>query len=587
GELTYTVRKDDLVISFTERGNVKAARSVPIYSQIEGQRTIVNLVPEGSSVKAGDVLVELDASDLTQSVNQQEIQVETAEAELKQAEEQLEIQRSLGESEVEKAALTLELAKLDLEKYSSAGGDQDLARQKAQADVEIAEKEMARAQTKFEWTDKLAKKGYVTGTELLADSLAKDKADLQWKQALGARALLVYTEKKDIAQFSSAKLEAEQALVRARRKAASELVQQDAAKKGKASTHSLSTRRLEKLKDQLSKSKILAPQDGMVVYPNVESWRRDRMITQGAQVHENQRLMDLPDISTMAVDVQVHESWVDQVHAGLPALVSIDALPNLNLKGRVTKVGLLPDSANRWLNADLKVYQTQIILDDSSEVKQLKPGMSARVQILVDVLQDVLFVPVQSVTSVDKQQVCYVRAGTEFVPRVVKGGKYNDSYIEIREGLSEGDIVQLSAPAPQGGKDLDDVEGKEAFMAGLEGMQEAEQDALSGPPQEKEGGRSGRGGARAGRGGPRTVGDGPSAEGQVPGFEGDGPRKERGSGRRRGEGAGPDRQARLSGDPSHEEAPAEGKRMPRRKREASEEGAPVPAVSQGTDSGAQ
>src|SRR5262245_38205797 len=70
GELTYRVPRGDVLISFTERGNVKASKSVPIYSAVEGTSTIVSVVPEGTFAKAGDLLVELDSSELAQLYNQ-------------------------------------------------------------------------------------------------------------------------------------------------------------------------------------------------------------------------------------------------------------------------------------------------------------------------------------------------------------------------------------------------------------------------------------------------------------------------------------------------------------------------------------
>ncbi len=530
GELTYKLQRGDLRISFTERGNVKASKSVPIYSNLEGMHTIVSVIPEGTNVKAGDVLVELDASELTQLHNVQQISVETASADYLQAEEQLEIQKSLSESEIQKAELDLMLGALDLEKYLSPKGEHELALMKSNADVTIAEEELTRAKNTLEWTQKLAEKGYVSGTELIADRLAESKAKVQLEQAVGAKALLEkYTHKKDLAKYESVVNEARMALDRSKRKSKASIAQAEAAKKGKQSTMNLSQKRLAKLDDQIEKAKIRAPQDGMVVYPNVEPWRRERMIMQGAEVHENQLLMNLPDVATMAVDVQVHESWVDQVREGLPALVSIDALPNLNLRGNVTKVGLLPDSVNRWMNPDLKVYLTEITLDDSADVKLLRPGMSAKVEILIALLKDVLYVPVQSVSTVNKQQVCYLLEGGDFVPRPVQGGKYNESFIEIISGLKEGDIVQLNAPAPRGGKKMEDASETAALAREIEaagagagtGPREASRGGFKdgmndrGIPAALEGGESGerRKGSRGKRekGGVQAAGGPPAA----------------------------------------------------------------------------
>jgi hypothetical protein len=240
----------------------------------------------------------------------------------------------------------------------------------------------------------------------------------------------------------------------------------------------------------------------MVVYSS-ENWRRDRVIEQGAEVRENQLLMNLPDVSTMAVEAQVHESRVDQVREGLAAFVSIDALPNLNLKGKVTKVGLLPDSVNRWMNPDLKVYQTEVTIDDSPDVKLLKPGMSAKVEIIVTVLRNVLYVPVQSVTSVERDQVCYVSVGGKFQPRAVRTGRYNESFVEITSGLEEGDLIQLNAPPPRGGGAEDEAQRAAAIAAAeAEGEPPPAGDVRAAPGQEG-GGRRPKGSRE--RGGRKDV----------------------------------------------------------------------------------
>jgi hypothetical protein len=94
--------------------------------------------------------------------------------------------------------------------------------------------------------------------------------------------------------------------------------------------------------------------------------------------------------------------------------------------------------------------------------------MSAKVQLVITVLKDVLYVPVQSVTTIDKKQVCYVLEGADFAPHPVVGGKYNDSFIEITSGLKEGDIVKLNAPAPQGGKSSEEIEAARSMAPGPE-----------------------------------------------------------------------------------------------------------------------
>ena len=108
GELTYTVSKGDLVVSFTERGSVMAAKSAQIFCMVEGRSSIVSIVPEGTFVNKGDVLIELDSSTLTETINTQEITVQTSEADLHQAQEETKIQTSLSQSNVRQAEVDLE-----------------------------------------------------------------------------------------------------------------------------------------------------------------------------------------------------------------------------------------------------------------------------------------------------------------------------------------------------------------------------------------------------------------------------------------------------------------------------------------------
>jgi len=135
----------------------------------------------------------------------------------------------------------------------------------------------------------------------------------------------------------------------------------------------------------------------------------------------------------------------------------VDAYPDNVLTGKVVKVGVLPDSENRWLNPDLKVYETQISIE--GVYPWLKPGMSTQVEIHVKELSDVVYVPIQAVSSSEGQRVCYVTrlAGSE--KRVVETGEFNNEFIEIKSGLSQGEVVLLRAPVtPEdaGGKKKED-----------------------------------------------------------------------------------------------------------------------------------
>ena len=185
----------------------------------------------------------------------------------------------------------------------------------------------------------------------------------------------------------------------------------------------------------------------MVVYDTSGNrWNQNFVLEPGATVRNQQTLLKLPDMTEMHVKAKLHESVVKQVSEKAPAYVTIDAFPGDRLTGTVTKIAIMPDRGNFWLNPGLKSYITEVTLDKTPP--NLKPGMSAQVEILVDTRPSVLQVPVSAV-FVDKGfQVAYVRTPEGAAEtRRVEVGLSNDKRIEITKGIEEGEVVYLFKPA--------------------------------------------------------------------------------------------------------------------------------------------
>ena len=440
---TTKVRRGHLRINVSEGGHIEAQRSVAVKCEVPGRSTIIKIVEEGSYVKAGDVLVVLDSSDLEERITQQQISCEQAEASYIQAKEQFEIQKSENESKIKAAELKVQFADKDLEKFIE--GDQPQRLRSANADITIATEERERAIEKYDATKRLHKKGYITETELKADKLALKRAELRLEEAVAALDLLErYALERERIQLTTDYEEAIKARERTDRQARAQLTKAEADLKAKESTLKLQKARLAKQKDQFAQSTIKAPQAGLVVYAGSQRRYQTVRIEEGAQVRERQTLIQLPDVSTMKVNTKVHESVVDKISVGLKATVRIDAFPDLVLGGEVASVAVLPDSQSRWMNPDLKVYTTEVrILNQRDD---LKPGMSARVEILIADLNDVVYVPIQSVTVREGKNVCFVVEHGRVQPRTVETGMNNDDFVEIKNGLREGQDVLLYAP---------------------------------------------------------------------------------------------------------------------------------------------
>jgi RND family efflux transporter MFP subunit len=199
--------------------------------------------------------------------------------------------------------------------------------------------------------------------------------------------------------------------------------------------------RLARYQDQLTKCEIHAEQDGMVAYATPSRYSRSSTIAEGALLRERQHILSLPNLKLMQVKTAVHESVQNQIEAGLPVTVRIDAFPDQAYTGTVKSIGVLPDQKS-WHSSDTKMYETYVTIDE--EVENLKPGMTAMVEIHIDEIEDVISVPVQAVQQEEKETFLYVERDGRVAKQLIEVGRTNDKFVEITVGLSDNERVVLN-----------------------------------------------------------------------------------------------------------------------------------------------
>jgi hypothetical protein len=213
---------------------------------------------------------------------------------------------------------------------------------------------------------------------------------------------------------------------------------------------------LERLKEQVEKCTIRAPEAGQVVYAN-ETDRRGRetiIIEEGTQVRENQVLIRLPDPKRMEVEAKINEAKVTQVEAGMTATIRLDAFPDLRLPGTVEEVNEYPEPTS-WFMGTNKEYGTTVTIDEAPP--GLRPGLTAEVRILVERQNDVLMLPVLAVFQHGRKFYCIVPTEQGLQPREVKLGSSNDKVVIILEGVKEGDKVVMNAGAVRDEVELPEI----------------------------------------------------------------------------------------------------------------------------------
>src|SRR5262249_28162241 len=245
--------------------------------------------------------------------------------------------------------------------------------------------------------------------------------------------------------------EAKNALKRVQIQAQAKLAQCDNDRKTKEMIYWQEEKRYWEIYQEIVKCKIYAPQDGLVVYHTPESGGRSSnasryTLGQGESVWEGQKLMRIPDLKHMIANTRIHEALISRVKVGQDALVRVDSFPDRKLKARVKSVASVATKQDYFSSSDVKVYTCLVEILD--EMDGLRPDMSAEVTIFTDVsLEDVLTVPVQAIVgdvSMGKTRKVFVATASGVEEREVVVGASNDTHVEIKEGLKEGEQVLVN-----------------------------------------------------------------------------------------------------------------------------------------------
>lgn len=435
------VRRGDLVISILQSGELEAKTSRDILNEASRDAKIVEIVDDGAYVTNGQLLVELESSDLEDRYLQQKSSVASAEADLLHTKEALEIARLKHETDMESARLKVELAELALKKYNEAEYPQMVL--KAQSDITLAEQELKQARGELEGTQELFDKDFSSRLELESAQLKVDRQEIEVRnKTKDLEILQEYTYVKTLKELENALKTAESELERLQKSFAAELSQNEANIEAKKTSLEIQRNQLANRDKELVNTKVYADFTGQVFYPT-ERWRRQTQIEKGATINYRQKILSYPDLSAWNLKVGIPEAMIDKLALGLEAVASVDAVSGLILHGLISKISAVPDNQD-WFNSGVKTYTIFISVTTETQAK-LKPGMTATVEVVTDELRNVLYVPIQSVVSDHDEHYVYVIKRNRKALRRVEIGKYNNQFIEVIEGLSEGEALLLYA----------------------------------------------------------------------------------------------------------------------------------------------
>jgi HlyD family secretion protein len=375
--------------------------------------TILTVLPEGSVVKRGDVLASLDASTYEELLRQQVMTVEQAKASHLQAQ------------------LNHEISLLAVREFRDGTVQETL--KGMEGSIALARSDLSRAADHLTWTRRMKEKGYASSAQIVSEVHMVSQLELSVQRQLTSLELFQRftqpkTEKNLQGQVKATETSLGNEDLRLQRQ----------------------LERLALLKKQVERCQIRAPHGGVLYYYKDPRRGQSTPIDEGMAVRQRQPLFYLPDLSEMEVQVALNESIVDQVHRGLRATVTFEALPELTVEGEVVSVSPIPViqmvRSEQGQNTDTGVRFFTCNVRLARVADRMKPGMTSKVDIELTRRQHVLAIPHEAVRWDHGKKVCYVASEESLERREVKIGQDTCDLVEVLDGVREGEMVALNPP---------------------------------------------------------------------------------------------------------------------------------------------
>lgn len=217
---------------------------------------------------------------------------------------------------------------------------------------------------------------------------------------------------------------------------------------------------LKQIERSAARTILTAPMDGIITKLNVEMGEK----VVGTEMMSGTEMMIISDLSVMNAEVEVDENDIVLINIGDTADIEIDAFPDRIFKGYVIEIGHSAITNQLGTQDQVTNFQVKIRLIDLDE--RLRPGMSCTAEIKTKIKHNILAIPLQAVTvradikSNDEEKikesdnnkkfsrppsVVFVVKGDKVKQTEVKTGINDDTYIEITDGLKEGDSIVVGS----------------------------------------------------------------------------------------------------------------------------------------------
>lgn len=192
----------------------------------------------------------------------------------------------------------------------------------------------------------------------------------------------------------------------------------------------------------LEKLTVVSSASGIAIIR--KNWATGNKWQVGDQPWSGNPLIDLPDLDELKVEAEISEVDIAKISLGLETEIKLDAFSDTVYAGKVISIANLAQFKEE--DSKIKVFPVEVLIDGNSAV--FLPGMTVSCRIIVDKIENVLYIPLEALIIEENKHYVYVRSGSSYNRKQIVTKQKNNDYIIVEEGLRKDEIIAMSDPFP-------------------------------------------------------------------------------------------------------------------------------------------
>ena len=362
-----------------ELGVLESASTIDIRSPIESR--ILFIAKQGSNVRRGDLILELEASDLENQRNEQKVNLAKARTSLIAAETVVKAANVEATSSIRIAEMAVQIAELALDGFQGPDGEITFRTRELDAEIDLGHEQVKVLEAMLERKSQEVASDIAKEQEILEGELALKEAKAKIEVAETHKKWLqqhVRLQQTATLKYALAKAQFELGLAKTNLETRVDKAEADLSTA--ETVFAVESDKLKALEAALAACQVKAPIDGLVVYPEPASSRgvRAPLPEKGAMVRSQQTIIRIVDMRRLQLNVNVHETTIRRVRVGQPVSIRFEAGPRLVIDGTVSRINTTPKPAN-WMETGGKEYSVLVSIEDPPE--SLLLGMTGMAEI--------------------------------------------------------------------------------------------------------------------------------------------------------------------------------------------------------------